>query len=146
METSSLLFYFLLQLVKGRYYLNVEVHSYSNPANRCASGCGQGCCDRPLQTTCSSQDSSRCDNQFFFCVRPFGTLAPSLNTLEAIASDTLNADLQNMLNCSIPYRSNINFNGQPINYVGQDFLGLPNPIPFMVTSRTQEVSVMWCLI
>ncbi len=127
-----------LQAVRGDYILRVQVHDYENPTNRCAQD--QGCCD-DSGTTCNS--FRRCDNEFFFCVRPLGTPLPAeqalFNTVSERSVENRSRDLQ-CLQTLAAFRSQTNNDAASINFQQSTFLGLPNPIVFQVIANVYEVS------
>ena len=65
--------------------MSVQVISYSNPSNRCAGCDGGGCCDNPqgVATSCAAL----CDNEFLYCLRPFGTPDQSLQVSQTSAEE-----------------------------------------------------------
>ena len=132
------------QPIKSDYVLRVRVHSYNNPSNRCA-GCGetQGCCDRFNTTQCDDPPSLRCDNEFFFCVRPLGTAMPTTQSLltsggTRSSAEQRAADLQ-CLQPPAALRSDVNTDGEATEFIGPRFLGLPNPMEFHITASKWEV-------
>ena len=122
----------------------MQVHSYDNPTNLCA-GCGEGpgCCDNFGGNDCTGEE--RCDNIFFYCLRPLGT---PTRTLEAILENRLifeNSieDHARELQCLQPppaFRSDRNVDDGFINFSETEFLGLPNPMEFQVNASMWEVS------
>ena len=124
----------------------MQVHSYDNPTNLCA-GCGEGpgCCDAFGENECTGND--RCDNVFFYCLRPLGT---PTSTLEAILENRMifeNSveDRARELQCLQPppaFRSDRNMDDRFIDFSETEFLGLPNPMEFQVNASMWEVSIM----
>ena len=122
----------LLFHLKAGYILYVKVHSYNNPTNKCP-GCFRfrmpGCCDDFTYTgTCHGSD--KCDENFFYCLREFGTTSltdPSKPTRcgENDAFGKLSGD---------------NIDSADIDFSGSTALGLPNPIPLRNNTSGWEVS------
>lgn len=132
-----------MQPLRADYILRVQIHAYSNPTNRCA-GCGavQGCCDNPEVFECTN--NRKCDNEFFFCVRPLGTARQTLDILLASVPINMTEQRGTYLQCLQPppaLTSSINTDGLPIDYSSAIFLGLPNPLEFRVNASVWEVSV-----
>ena len=100
---------------------------YENPSSRCA-GCVTvspgvaGCCD-PDQFAAICSGSSRCDNYFWFCIRPFES-EPNLGFGETECP---------LGRLSTPTDSVV-FNDNQITFTtGETALnGLPNPLPFAI--------------
>ena len=137
----------------------MQVHDYNNPTNRCA-GCGemQGCCDSFNTLQCDEQPYRRCDNEFFFCLRPVGTPSPTLEALLDTIPDRdpglsrrshsqrdeemeqRAADLQCMQPPAAIRSDGANQDGLQIDFTRPTFLTVPNPIEFQVNAITWEVS------
>lgn len=125
----------------------MQVHSYENPTNHCPQ-CyredpeARNCCDNFSDNMCIGHE--RCDNTFFYCVRPIGTPVPTQETL--FADDSIEAPLQvraSALQCMqspSAFRSDTNVDGGFVDYSGPTFLGLPNPMEFHVEASKWEVS------
>ena len=106
----------------------VQVTSYANPTNRCEEcgqqrGLSQTCCDATRNNSCTG--STRCDNQFSYCLRAVGT-KPS--TLGGCNNTTM-------------VTTEVNFNGEVVDFNQSTVLGLPNPLSLTGLARRWEVSV-----
>jgi hypothetical protein len=113
--------------VQGAYTVSVRVHSYETDSKcpTCFSFQQPGCCDDFLNTrTCTGTD--RCDNTFFYCLRPKGTVEP-MNTA---SSERCGADDR------LGKLSGINIDSAPLNFSQDHVLGLPNPIPLRGSVET----------
>ena len=126
--------------VRGDYILSVQVHSYDNPESRCA-GCSmfQGCCDLDRINNCGSL----CDNEFFYCLRPWGTSNQSLEvkqvTVNERSVETRAAALQCM-ESPAAVRTKVDPDAaRSIVFNGTEYLGIDNPIMFTVTMEKWEV-------
>ena len=138
-----------MQGLRGDYTLRVQVHSYNNPSNWCpvciGPNTGQpGCCDNFDMTSCSK--SRRCDNEFFFCLRPLTTPPPGDTVQDfqrnvSVGSVEERAELLQCLQPPGALRSGINRNGEQIDFNRTTFLGLPNPLEFSVSASQWEVSI-----
>ena len=128
----------------------MQVHFYNNPNNSCPTCTndpnfeGQlGCWDNFESTRCRM--GNRCDNEFFFCLRPLMTPHPG-NTAQAFQETVYVRSVEErteLLQCLRPpgaLRSGINTNGRGIDY-HMTFLGLPNPLQFTVNASQWEVSI-----
>ena len=122
----------------------MRVHSYNNPNNSCLTCTddpnfeGQlGCCDNFRRTSCRAAE--RCDNEFFFCLRPLMTPPPG-DTPHAFLQTVPERSVEQraeMLQCLQPpgaLRSGINRDGEQIYFNRTTFLGLPNPLEFSVST------------
>ena len=101
--------------VLGDYVIEVHVQSYSNPTNKCATCYTEynqlpGCCDDFTVQTCTGQ--LRCDNQFFYCLRPYNTPP----------------DTEGCSDYTGTIRSSVNQNGGQLDFSQPRLLGLPNPL------------------
>ena len=80
---------------------------------------------------------------FFYCVRPFRTPLPTMETL--LADDVIEASVEErarILQCMQPpsaFRSDTNIDGGFVDYSGPTFLGVPNPMEFHVQAMEWEV-------
>ena len=131
---------FLPEQVRGDYILSVQVHSYDNPSSRCAGCRFQGCCDLPLIDNCGSL----CDNEFFYCLRPLGTPNQSLQVIEDTVDErsveTRAAALQCMESPAAVRTSQVDLDAaRNIVFTGTEYLGINNPIIFVVTMEKWEV-------
>ena len=133
--------------MRGDYILSVQVHSYSNPENRCA-GCIRtdttfGCCDMFDAPVCTGD--RRCDNEFFYCLRPLraSNLASQIitNTVSERSLVTRATTLQ-CLESPAAVRTILVDMDAPASQVfsGMEYLGIDNPIMFEVTAEKWEVS------
>ena len=127
--------------MRGDYILSVQVHSYDNPESRCA-GCSmyQGCCDLDRINNCGSL----CDNEFFYCLRPWGTPNQSLEVIEDTVDErsveTRAAALQCMESPAAVRTSQVDLDAdRNIVFTGTEYLGINNPIMFTVTMEKWEV-------
>ena len=129
--------------------MRARILSYSNPSNWCAS-CGEnrGCCDK-FETNDCLPDHYRCDNRFFFCLRPLGTPVQSLQDFQETVPNQYSGNQASveararLLGCLQPpavFVSGVNADGEAIDFAGSAFLGLPNPLEFRVRGREWEVS------
>ena len=88
--------------------------------------------------------ASLCDNEFFHCLMFPGSIPPieiTLNSLSMTARDivTRARDL-NCLQPSLALMSDVNFDGEMIDFSSGTFLGLPNPLEFEVVAGRWTVS------
>ena len=123
--------------MKGDYILKIQVHGYSNPSNHCSMCDGENCCDGPATTTCSG--ILRCDNEFFFCVKPFGEDLVSIETATTSILSTV-ASRAITLGCFSALRSETDVDAGFSDFFSPVFLGLPNPMEFLVNATQWEVS------
>ena len=133
--------------MRGDYILSVQVHSYSNPENRCVecirSDNTFGCCDTFDAPVCTGD--RRCDNEFFYCLRPLraSNLASQIitNTVSERSLVTRATALQ-CLGSPAAVRTNTVDMDAPASQVfsGMEYLGIDNPIMFEVTAEKWEVS------
>ena len=123
--------------------MSVQVISYSNPSNRCAGCRGGGCCD-DIQSDATSC-VALCDNEFLYCLRPFGLPDQPLQALRDATREVAFSARAAMLQClEFPsaIRTDVDNNvdaTSPI-FFGPTYLGMPNPILFEVESPQWEVS------
>ena len=109
--------------MQASYILNVRVHSYDNPTNRCPfcyfDDQVTGCCDDFDQTrVCIGED--RCDNTFFYCLRDYSTVVTTESDTPPRCGEA---------NDRLGKLSEINIDGAEIDFTGSNPLGLSNPIP-----------------
>jgi hypothetical protein len=118
----------------------VQVHSYDNPTNSCA-GCGQdrGCCDAFNDSGEECVGFKRCDNLFFYCVRPLGTPTQTEQTISEDIESTIHIRMRE-LQCMQAFRSHFSLDGQSMNFSEPLLLGIPNPLKFSVESKEWQVS------
>ena len=110
--------------VSGNYVIEVNVQSYNNPTNRCST-CRLGCCDDFALTDCTGQ--LRCDNQFTYCLRSHNTRATTRGCQGYTSTS----------------RSNVNTDGEDIDFSQPTVLGLPNPLTLTgLTNSWQVLSTM----
>ena len=105
--------------------VEVNVESYNNPTNGCAT-CHGGCCDDLNVTTCTGQ--LRCDNQFTYCLRSHNTSATTGGCQGASLS------------------SNVNTDGEDIDFSQSTVLGLPNPLTLIGLTSSWQVSILFQII
>lgn len=99
---------------------------YRNPTSRCAScviSGVAGCCDAD-QSAAVCSGTARCDNYFWFCIRPFES-EPNLSLGETECP---------LGRVSTPTDGNVTLNSDQLTFsTGETALnGLPNPLPFAV--------------
>ena len=113
-------------LANANYLLIVNVLSYDNPTNRCeecgTSGMTQTCCDDRTLGDCTGTD--RCDNMFFYCLRPLGSLNVETNPF----------------NCGPMFTSEVNEDAAPIDFDQPQVLGLSNPLTLVGPTVAWQVS------
>ncbi len=128
--------------MRGDYILRVQVHAYDNPTNTCpVCGLTEGCCDIFITSECTGLQ--KCDNEFFYCVRPLGSPSLTLDTLADTISERSISNRAAELQClqtQAPFRSETNVDGASIDFSQAMFLGVPNPLQFQVTASEWEVS------
>lgn len=98
---------------------------------------------------CLLPEEYRCDNRFFFCLRPLGTPVQSLQDLQETVPDHYSGNQTSveararLLGCLQPpaaFGSSVNTDGEVIEFAGSMFLGLPNPVEFRVRDSEWEVN------
>ena len=107
--------------------IRVHVQAYNNPTNRCASCFTQsqqipGCCDNFSLTTCNGQ--LRCDNVFIYCLRPHNTQIGDCGEYTARLI------------------SEVNIDGEDIDFSQDTVLGLPNPLTLTGLTNSWQVSTL----
>lgn len=123
--------------MKSDYIFKIRVHAYWN---RCTLNCDQGCCNNSSLALCNAGRHLRCNYEFFFCPRPLGTPTPGVTMLESSLNERSLEDRGRTLQCGLPpLRSDVSYDGRPIDFTGTTFLGLSNPVKFIVESAPQEV-------
>ena len=139
--------------MNGDYILRVQVHNYQNTFNTCAqcpriNSVGTCCDDQDDTNGCEAGD--RCDNVFFYCLMPLGSV-PSNSTIFSLADENDLITRATGLGCLQPstaLRSDINENGDTINFFNPSgmVLGLSSPLEFEVTAVRWQVSVLTQLL
>ena len=132
--------------------MRVQVHQYLNVFNTCAecptiNGVRTCCDDKDDTNGCEPFD--RCDNEFFYCLMPLGSVRSNsviFSTEDENDLVTRAIDL-GCLQPSTALRSNTNGNGVPIDFFdpSEMVLGLPNPLEFEVTAVRWQVGVFTVL-
>ena len=102
--------------------IEVDVQSYNNPTNGCAT-CHGGCCDDLNVTTCTG--FLRCDNQFTYCLRSHNTPATTGGCQGYISTI-----------------SEVNTDGGRIDFSQPTVLGLPNPLTLTGLTNSWQVSTL----
>ena len=112
---------------------------YSNPANTCFQ-CEQMCCDSFSTDPCLSFE--KCDNEFFYCLMPLDSipLTESDNISDTVLVDDRVNARAGCLQPSTAQRSEINLNGEMIDFRSEIVLGLPNPLEFEMSAVRWQVS------
>lgn len=117
-------------LVQCEYELQIQFHSYFNPADSLANGL---CCNRTSQNNCG--EFPQCNVLFWFCERP-----------PAVSDDTVNINVftacQGRANVSTVSNSGTS---QGINFT-QDVFGIPNPVILTGTGPWVRffIAGWWC--
>ena len=121
----------LCTTVEGLYQVEVRLLDYENPTQRCQD-CPflngfRSCCDDFSRSTGCTGSSRECDNQFTFCLRPFGN------------------DSSHEGGCSDGERmtSGINRNSETIDFTQDTVLRLDNP--FHLQGLTNDYTVSECM-
>jgi hypothetical protein len=104
----------------------VRLHSYETDGKcaTCNSFQQPGCCD-DFDNTRTCTGTEKCDNTFFYCLRPKGTVEPH-NTDPSRRCEE--GDRFGML-------SSINIDSAPLNFTHDYVMGLPNPVPLCGTNE-----------
>lgn len=127
--------------------MRIQTSDFANPANTCAECEDQGCCDvDAINNTCSDMGNERCDDEFFYCLRPLGTPVPTVNSSVDVSvlerSVAVRADSLQCLQTSRAFRSEVNDNSGPVDYSSVTLLGQPNPLEFQVNDTEWKVGSM----
>ena len=103
------------------------------------------CCDDKDDTNgCGGSD--RCDNQFFYCLMPLGSV-PSNSTIFSTEDENdviVRARDLGCLQPSTALRSDVNRNGGTIDFFDPSgrVLELPNPLEFVVNAIRWQVGTL----
>ena len=123
--------------------MSVQVTSYSNPSNCCAGCDGGGCCDAPRRN--ATRCPAWCDNEFLYCLRPFGLPDQPLQVLQQATTERAFSAEAAVLQCleappAIRTDVDVDVDATSPIFFGPTYLGMPNPILFEVESPLWEVS------
>ena len=125
--------------------MRVQVHEYLNTFSTCAlcpriNNVGT-CCDDPETISCTGGD--RCDNVFFYCLMPLGSVPDNPIIFSMVDGNdpiTRATDL-GCLQPSTALRSDRSRDGNSL-LISNPGLGLSNPLEFEVTAVRWQVSVL----
>ena len=127
--------------------MKIQTNDFANPASTCAECKDQACCDDAIDNICSDMGDERCDDEFFYCLRPLGTPVPTVvnSSVDASMLERSVADRANSLQClrdSMAFRSEVNENSAPVDYFSVTLLGQPNPLEFQVNDTEWKVGLI----
>ena len=99
----------------------------------------RGCCDDFGETNCVGGE--RCDSEFFYCLMPLGGLVITDDIVSSLPERdiTTRADQLGCLETPTALRSDVDTDGESLNFLADTFLGLPNPMEFRVTASRWQV-------